>query len=94
MLKGLLRLLSTECERHTADIQSATPLPFDLRERVQASLTTIYGPGLAWSFAQNTVLIGGIRIKVGNDVYDSSVRFALVDLARSFGIQNEFAVGT
>jgi F-type H+-transporting ATPase subunit delta len=86
LLAGFHRLLKLEYERHQADIESAVPLPFDLRERVQTGLTAVYGPGLTWSFAQNTDLIGGMRIKVGCDVYDSSIRSVLVSLARSLEI--------
>jgi F-type H+-transporting ATPase subunit delta len=34
----------------------------------------IYGDGLATSFRENADLIGGMRIKVGSDVYDGSIR--------------------
>ena len=48
----------------------------------------MYGPGLTALFTQNPELIGGMRIKVGSDVYDSSVQSALAALAKSFGITN------
>jgi F-type H+-transporting ATPase subunit delta len=86
LLAGFHRLLKLEYERHQADIESAVPLPFDLRERIQIGLTAVYGTGLEWSFAQDTALIGGVRIKVGCDVYDSSIRSALSLLARDFGL--------
>jgi len=96
LLGAMHRLLKLEYERHEAEIETAVPLPFDLRERVQAGLREVYGPELTWSFAQNTGLIGGMRIKVGCDVYDSSIRFALGALARSFGIptKNGWETGT
>jgi F-type H+-transporting ATPase subunit delta len=37
-------------------------------------------------FVQNPDLIGGMRVKVGSDVYDGSVRAGLANLARSFGL--------
>ena len=86
LLGAMHRLMKLEYERHEAEIETAVPLPFDLRERVQAGLTAVYGPELRWSFAQNATLIGGMRIKVGCDVYDSSIRSALGALARSFGL--------
>jgi len=86
LLAALHRLLKGEYERHEAEIETAVPLPFDLRERVQAGLTAVYGPDLTWSFAQDAALIGGMRIKVGCDVYDSSIRSVLGALARSLGI--------
>jgi F0F1-type ATP synthase delta subunit len=42
-------------------------------------------------FAEDPDLIGGIRVRVANDVYDGSVKARLAALARSFGIVNEVA---
>jgi F0F1-type ATP synthase delta subunit len=39
---------------------------------------------LNFSFAQNQSLIGGMRIRVGSDVYDSSVQAKLALLQASF----------
>jgi F-type H+-transporting ATPase subunit delta len=88
MLRHFLRLLKLEYERHAAKIESAMPLPADLRSRVQLGLENMYGPGLTALFTQNPLLIGGMRIKVGSDVYDNSVHSALAALAKSFGIMN------
>ena len=86
LLGQFKRLLEHERARRTAEIGSAAPLPTELRTRVQAELTAVYGPGLTWLFNENPELIGGVRIKVGSDVYDGSVRSGLAALARSFGI--------
>ena len=48
---------------------------------IQADLARVYGPGLNTSFALNLDLIGGVRIRVGSDVYDGSVRARLAALA-------------
>ena len=69
---------------HTATIESATPLPVDLQTIVQSELTQRYGPGLTTAFVENPELIGGMRIQVGCDVYDGSVRARLKALAKSF----------
>ncbi len=39
--------------------------------------------GLNFTFAQNPALIGGMRIKVGSDVYDGSIQSRLAQLAGS-----------
>jgi F-type H+-transporting ATPase subunit delta len=78
------RLLKLEIERRTAKVESATQLPADLQAEVQASLARIYGPGLSLSFTQNPALLGGLRIKVGSDVYDGSVQARLAALDESF----------
>ena len=74
ILAGFLRLVRIDRNQHLAVVESATSLPNDLKETVQARLLRVYGSGLATSFQQNADLIGGMRIKVGSDVYDGSVR--------------------
>src|SRR4030095_13946175 len=50
--------------RHTAEVESATPLPDDLQASVQGGLVRVYGPRIVTSFAHSPALIGGMRIKV------------------------------
>ncbi len=84
LLSHFVRLVKLDRARNTAEVESATLLPDDLRTSIQADLTRVYGPRLSASFAQNPALIGGMRIKVGSDVYDGSVRAALAALEKSF----------
>jgi F-type H+-transporting ATPase subunit delta len=84
ILAHFLRLVKLEYAEHAATIESATPLPSDLRTIVQAGLTQRYGPGLTTEFIERPELIGGMRIQVGCDVYDGSVRASLDALAKSF----------
>ena len=78
------RLVKLDRSRHTATVESAAPLPPDLKANVQAGLERIYGPRIITSFAESPALIGGMRIKVGSDVYDGSLKAALTALENSF----------
>ncbi len=78
------RLVKLDLARHAATIESATPLPADLQAAIEAGLTRRYGPGLTSAFAHRPALIGGMRIQVGSDVYDGSVRAGLAALEKSF----------
>ena len=84
LLSHFQRLVRLDLARHTAQVESAMPLPEDLRTSVQAGLAHTYGPGISASFAHNPGLIGGMRIKVGSDVYDGSIRARLAALERGF----------
>ncbi|HTR24032.1 MAG TPA: F0F1 ATP synthase subunit delta [Terriglobales bacterium] len=84
ILAHFLRLVKLNSAQHVATIESATLLPADLQTIVQGGLTRRYGPGLTTRFAQRPELIGGMRIQVGCDVYDSSVRAELEALEKSF----------
>jgi F-type H+-transporting ATPase subunit delta len=77
MLKQFQRLVRLDREQHSATVESAAPLPDALRAEVVAGVARTYGPGIETSFAENPALIGGVRLKVGSDVYDGSVRARL-----------------
>ena len=80
ILGDLLRLVRLDRDQHRAVVESATPLADDLRRDVETSLARLYGAGLHTSFELNPRLIGGMRIRVGSDVYDASVRARLAAL--------------
>ena len=80
ILSSFQRLVRLDRDRHTALVESATPLSRSVRERIEAGLVRTYGPTLATSFGEDAALIGGVRIKVGSDVYDGSVRAKLAAL--------------
>lgn len=84
MLSHFHRLVKLEVERRTARVDSAVALAPDLAAKITNDLNRLYGPGLSVSFAQNPALVGGLRIKVGSDVYDGSVQGRLRKLAETF----------
>jgi len=84
ILSRLYRLVKLDVEQRTARVESAVPLPADLRAAVTARLGKIYGAGVEIAFDQNPALIGGLRVKVGSDLYDGSVQAKLERLAAGF----------
>jgi F-type H+-transporting ATPase subunit delta len=84
ILTHLQRLVRLEVERRTACVESAAVLSAELQADLRNRLNRLYGQGLEISFAQNQALIGGVRIKVGSDVYDGSIQARLNTLAESF----------
>jgi F-type H+-transporting ATPase subunit delta len=84
ILTHFVRLVRLARAQHTARVESAIPLPPDMRDATQTSLTCLYGPELATTFVQRPSLIGGLRIQIGSDVYDGSVLARLNALKSSF----------
>jgi F-type H+-transporting ATPase subunit delta len=80
VLKDYQRLLHLEVEKRHAVIESATPLNRSLGDRIVANLRVRYGEDLTTEFRTNPELLGGLRIKIGDDVWDGSVRNRLSQL--------------
>jgi F-type H+-transporting ATPase subunit delta len=77
-------LVKLNAAQHSAEVESATPLPEVLREKIQTGLVRTYGSGIHVTFTHNPRLIGGMRIKVGSDVYDGSIQGRLDEMEKSF----------
>ncbi len=84
VLQHFSRLVKLEVQRRTARIETVIPLTDALRADVEASLTVRYGAGLTFEYAQTPALLGGMRVQVGSDVFDGSVRNRLAELEEHF----------
>ncbi|KAB2653524.1 MAG: F0F1 ATP synthase subunit delta [Verrucomicrobia bacterium] len=80
ILSHFQRLVKLDIERRSAHIESAVVASDALQSSVKANLAGRYGQGLNVSFTVNPSLIGGLRVKVGSDVYDGSVKARLAEL--------------
>ena len=85
ILSHLRRLLKLDQTKHTAVVESARTLPPELQSSVKTTLARLTGRGLRVTFAENAALVGGMRIQVGSDVYDGSVRARLSALEQNIG---------
>lgn len=78
------RLLRLTYAQRSATVETALVLTAEQSASVQARLEHAYGPGLSVAFVRRPELIGGMRITVGSDVYDGSVRARLAALEERF----------
>ncbi len=74
LLENYQRLLRLETDQRRVRIESATQLDEAAGKQIVADLQKRYGHGLTAEFSVNPALLGGVRIRVGSDVWDSSVR--------------------
>lgn len=84
ILTRLHRLVKLDLEQRAARVESAVPLSADAQTGLTGRIKTIYGPGVDVVFGQNPALIGGLKIQVGSDLYDGSVKTRLEILEQSF----------
>lgn len=74
VLKDYQRLIRLEVEKHHAIIESAAPLDKKTSDQLEKNLRAKYGQDLTTEFKVTPQLIGGLRIRLGSDVWDSSVK--------------------
>ena len=74
------RLVKLDLDRRSARVENAVETSPALMEAIKTNLTRRYGPGLDVTFWVRPELIGGLRIKVGSDVFDGSVAARLAAL--------------
>src|SRR5690349_8655124 len=72
VLGEFARLVRLHQDRQTALVETAAPLPESIERQVQATLTRRYGSAVKTSFVANPALLGGMRVRVGSDVYDAT----------------------
>jgi F-type H+-transporting ATPase subunit delta len=84
LLENYQRLLRLEAEKRRATIESASDLDPEAGRQIVSGLERKYGNGLATEFVVNPALLGGVRVRVGSDVWDSSVRNRLERLQQKF----------
>jgi F-type H+-transporting ATPase subunit delta len=84
LLQTYQRLLRLELDKKRATIESASGLEEAVSREIVSSLEKKYGPGLTTDFMANPSLLGGVRVRVGSDVWDGSVRTRLERLQQQF----------
>jgi F-type H+-transporting ATPase subunit delta len=80
-LEEFTRLARLEMARRQAVVESAAPLGADERDAIERDLRARTGDGVAVAFDVDPGLIGGLRVRLGSDVLDGSVRARLEQLA-------------
>jgi F-type H+-transporting ATPase subunit delta len=74
VLQYYKRLLRLEIEKRHAKIESATELSPKAAFDIGARLKKKYGEDLTTELTVDPTLLGGIRVRVGSDVWDGTLR--------------------
>jgi F-type H+-transporting ATPase subunit delta len=74
VLKNYRRLLRLELEKRHATVETSSEVDPAIRSEIVANLKSKYGNDLSTEFHVDPRLLGGMRVRVGNDVWDGSVR--------------------
>ena len=83
-LQEFQRLVKLDVNSRSARVESAVALNDTQQQTVRDGLSRLKGSEVAVEFAQNAELIGGMRVRLGDDVFDGSVRTRLTRLGEKF----------
>jgi F-type H+-transporting ATPase subunit delta len=83
VLKAYQRLITAEVARGQAVVEHAGAIKEALLASIAAAMTTRYGRKVSSIARRNDALLAGLRVRVGDDVYESSVAGQLAQLARA-----------
>jgi F-type H+-transporting ATPase subunit delta len=76
-IKELSRLVRLELDRRHAIVESAEPLDETSASNIEHTLKSKFGSDITIEFRTSPALLGGLRVKLGSDVWDGSVNSRL-----------------
>ena len=83
ILTAFQRLIRLELEKRHAVIESAVELTQELKDDVSKNLKARYGDDVTSDFKIVPDLLGGMRVRVGSDIWDGSVKTRLDRLSQA-----------
>ena len=83
VLKTFLGFLRLEIALQTAVVSTPGALSDDALKTIETTYSKMYGRAVSAVTQQDTSLIAGVRVRVGDDVYDASVAGHLQRLAEN-----------
>lgn len=81
-----VELVAERQERWIANVSVTRPLSEDQYSRLQAGLNGLYGRDLKVNLTVDPSLVGGVRVKVGDEVVDATAIARLSELRRKLAV--------
>jgi F-type H+-transporting ATPase subunit delta len=83
VLRAYHRLIATESARSRVLVEHAGAISDSVLQSITTALAKKYGRALTSAAQPNPALLAGLRVRVGDDIYESSVAGQLAALAAS-----------
>jgi len=83
ILQVLRRLVQAELAKKQVTVESAVELAAPAKGNITKTLRAKHGQDLNFEYKVTPELLGGLRVQVGDNVYDSSVKSRLDRLANT-----------
>jgi F-type H+-transporting ATPase subunit delta len=81
LLKAYHHRIAIELAKSRAEVEHAGPVADTTLKSIEAAMTKKYGRAIAATAKANPKLLAGLRVRVGSDVYESSVAGQLAALS-------------
>ena len=81
VLRAYARFIAAELAKGDAVVEHAGAIPAPTLAAIAAAMTKKYGRPVTATAKPNAALLAGLRVQVGDDVYESSVAGQLATLA-------------
>ena len=83
ILQAFGRLVELEIAKRTALVETAVEISSQQQGAITRKLKGIYGDDLNAEYVNRPELLGGIKVRVGCDIYDGSVHARIQQIASS-----------
>ena len=84
-IEGYVTLAAAQKNRVVATVRVARPLSSDQRDRLRAALTKQIGREVAIQEVIDPDILGGVRVELGDEVFEGTVADRLEEARRLFG---------
>ena len=83
VLKAYQRLVAAEVARGQAVVEHAGPIESAALNAIASAMSKKYGRSVTAVEKRNDALLAGVRVRIGDDLYESSVASQLATLAEA-----------
>lgn len=83
VLKGYIKLLKSHLPKTTAEVITAIPLSTTQKKQTQNAIGHLKFEIGNWKFLTDPSLLGGIRVKIGDVIYDNSLSKQLQEVGKT-----------
>ncbi len=84
LLDAYMRLIRLEVQENRAIVESFASLDEPVKSQITADLRKKYGVQISPEFTTNQALLGGMKVRIGSDVWDGSIKNRLERLSEKF----------
>ncbi len=84
LLDAYMRLIRLEVQENRAIVESFASLDEPVKSQITADLRKKYGAQISPEFTTNQALLGGMKVRIGSDVWDGSIKNRLERLSEKF----------